>query len=204
MAHATPDLLAGYADGSLSDGMCLAVASHLTFCPRCRDKVSRLEEIGGALMAGTEPVDPPAGCLERALDRLDAPEPPDRDDFGPLPRPLRRRLATPLCSLRWRILLPGLSLCRLDGFADDVSMLRARPGLRIPAHAHTALEATVVLAGRMRDRGRVYGRGDLALADEHDDHHPEVVGPEPCLCLVVLRGPVRFTGRLGPVLNRLA
>jgi anti-sigma factor ChrR (cupin superfamily) len=33
-AHATPELLAGYAQGTLTRGMALLVASHLTYCPR--------------------------------------------------------------------------------------------------------------------------------------------------------------------------
>jgi putative transcriptional regulator len=202
MAHATPDLLAGYADGTLSDGMCVAVASHLTFCPRCRDQLARLEEIGGALLAEADPVDPPPGCLQRALARLDAPEPPDAPEPGaPLPCPLLRRLAAPLCDLRWQVPLPGLRVCRLGEFPDeDVSLVRARAGFRVPVHSHAGREATLVLAGRMRDRGRVFARGDLALAGVDEAHGPEVVGDETCLCLVVVEGPVRSTGP-GPALR---
>jgi putative transcriptional regulator len=201
LAHATPDLLAGYADGSLGGGMCLAVAGHLTFCPVCRDRVARLEAVGGALLAEAEPAEPPPGCLERTLARLDAPEPEAAED--PLVScPLRRRLG-PLSDLGWRSVLPGLSECRLEGFAERVSLMRGRPGTRVPAHTHTGREATLVLAGRVRDGAAVLGRGDLAVADAGDHHRPEVVGHEPCLCLLVLEGPVRFTGPLGPVLNRL-
>ncbi|MBA3326136.1 MAG: zf-HC2 domain-containing protein [Rhodobacteraceae bacterium] len=50
LAHATPELLTAYADGSLSEGLSLLVASHLTFCPACRRRVARLEALGGALL----------------------------------------------------------------------------------------------------------------------------------------------------------
>jgi putative transcriptional regulator len=198
MAHATPDLLAGYAAGSLSDGMSLVVASHMTYCPGCRDRAARLEAVGGALLAEAEPVEPSAGCLEQALARLDTPEVPEPgpEPAVPLPCPLRRRLGAPLCSLRWQPLLPGLSESRLEGFPDEtVSLMQARPGVCVPRHGHSGREATLVLAGRMKDRERLFGRGDLALAGEGDEHAPEVVGPETCLCLMVLQSPA------GPVPN---
>ena len=46
-----------------------------------------------------------------------------------------------------------------------------------------------MLAGRMRDGARTYGRGELALADDKRRARPEAVGDEPCLCLVVQTGP---------------
>jgi putative transcriptional regulator len=62
-------------------------------------------------------------------------------------------------------------------------------------------EATLVLTGRMRDGAREFGRGDVALADASHDHHPRIVGNETCVCLVVLTGPMRFTGPVGRALN---
>ena len=92
-AHAPPDILAAYADGSLSEGMSLLVAGHLTFCPGCRAAVARLEALGGALFAEAEAVAPAPACLEAALARLDAPEPDRPPAPDPvLPLPLVRRL----------------------------------------------------------------------------------------------------------------
>jgi len=92
----------------------------------------------------------------------------------------------------------------MEGFeAETVSLVRARPGVRIPVHSHSGEEATLILAGQMRDADRVYCRGDVAAADDHDDHRPEIVGPDTCLCLLVLSGKLRFTGMFGPVLNLL-
>jgi putative transcriptional regulator len=208
-AHATPDILAAYADGSLSDGMSLLVASHLTFCPSCRDQVRRLETIGGALLREADPVEPGPECLARALARLDKAEaavgPALADDpQSPLPAPLRARVGVPSEEIRWAFRLPGLSEYRLDGFdGEEVSLLRARPGVRILSHTHTGDEATLVLTGALRDGGRVYERGDVSLANASDDHHPEIVGNEVCICLVVLSGPMRFTGPVGRALNFL-
>jgi putative transcriptional regulator len=209
-AHANPELLAAYADGSLSDGMSLLVASHLTFCPACRDRVRRLETLGGALLSEGDSVAPAPDCLARALERLDRPDAvpspvlPAAEPGSPLPAPLRARIGIPGDEIRWAFRLPGLSEYRLDGFdGEEVSLLRARPGVRILSHTHTGEEATLVLTGALRDGDRVYQRGDVALADESHDHHPEIVGDEVCICLVVLSGPMRFTGTVGRALNFL-
>ncbi len=55
----------------------------------------------------------------------------------------------------------------------------------------------------MEDRGQVYRRGEVTLADEHDDHRPRIVGSEMCICLVVMTGNLRFTGAFSRVLNLL-
>ncbi|MFQ8431769.1 hypothetical protein [Amaricoccus sp. W119] len=64
--HVPAEVLASYADGSLADGMCLIVAGHLTFCPRCRDHLDRLEALGGALL--TEPA--PGCCAKPDLGKI--------------------------------------------------------------------------------------------------------------------------------------
>jgi putative transcriptional regulator len=197
LGHATPDLLAGYAAGSLSEGMGLLVASHLTYCPGCRERAARLEGVGGALLAEAEPVEPSAGCLRRALARLDLPELPEArpEPSVPLPCPLRQRLGAPLCDLRWRPLRPGLSESRLEGFSDEaVSLMQARPGASVPRHAHAGREASLVLAGRMKQGERVFAQGDLAFVGAGEIHGPEVVGDETCLCLVVLENPAGYAG----------
>jgi putative transcriptional regulator len=210
-AHATPELLAGYAQGTLSRGMSLLVASHLTYCAECRDKVSRLEVLGGVLLRDTPVADVTAPSLASVLARIDAsvaePAPElgfeSRDEQAPyLPAPVRQLLAASGREIRWRFLLPGLSEYRFEGFdGEAVSLLRARPGIRILAHTHEGDEATLVLRGQLRDGDRVYARGEVSLADHHDDHRPEIVGDETCLCLVVLTGNMRFTGPVGRALN---
>ena len=67
-------MLADYAAGALSQGMSLLVASHLTFCPACRDKAARLEALGGALLAEGESVAPTSRCLREALARIGRPD----------------------------------------------------------------------------------------------------------------------------------
>ena len=187
--HAPTELVADYAAGKLSPGMTLLIASHLTWCPACRDKAARLEALCGALLADAEAVDPAPRCLRGALARIDAPEAPERaarDADAALPRPLCRRLTVPLCDLRWRPVLPGLSSCALDGFEGErVGLMRGRPGVCMRASGPSGGAGTLVLAGQLRDGARTYDRGDLALPGKDPRCRPEVVGHESCLCLVV-------------------
>jgi putative transcriptional regulator len=207
-AHISPDLLLRYAAGTLPDGMNLLAASHLTFCPRCRGRVARLELLCGVLVAGARASDLAAPDVRRVLARI------DRDEIlGPppcaagrcgaaLPLPLRRRLGAGALGLHWRLRAPGLSEHRLGGFpGEDVRLLRARPGTRIPVHAHSGQEATLVLAGAMRDGSRIYRRGDVSLAAEGHAHGAEIVGAAECICLEVLslgRGAAGRSGGPGP------
>lgn len=209
--HLTDEMLETYAAGTLSEGMSLLAAAHLTYCPACRKEVAALEKVAGAVLAesGASEVGPDLGAVLDAIRAEAKPEavPVDllSEADSPLPGPVRLRVGMPIEDLRWRFLLPGLAESRIEGFeGEEVSLLRARPGVRIPGHTHSGEEATLVLSGRMRDGDRLFGRGDLALADHHDDHHPQIVGGETCVCLVVLSGRMRFTGALGRALNLFA
>jgi putative transcriptional regulator len=101
--------------------------------------------------------------------------------------------------------MPGVSECPIDlGGPERVSLLRVRPGAGVPSHTHTADEATLVLKGTLCDGARRYRRGAVALATPQDDHHPHAGEGEDCICLTVLEGGLRFTGRFGRALNIFA
>jgi len=190
--HAPTETIADYAAGALTPGMTLLVASHLSYCPACRDKASRLEALAGALLADCPPVAPGARCLRGALERIAAekePAAPPRAAAAALPRPLTDWLRKPLCDLRWRAVMPGLNACALDGFARErVGLMRGDPGVAIPAHCPSGAGGALVLAGRLREGADTYRCGDLAFPRPPAGADPEVVGSDPCLCLVVQPG----------------
>jgi putative transcriptional regulator len=206
------ELLADYASGSLPGGMSLLVASHLTFCPESRRRVRDLESVGGAMMASEPKPDVAPPGLDAVLARLGeapdpAPEPARRDEAGAtvFPAPLRDALGMTEGEVPWRFRLPGLSEYDMDGYeGEEVGLLRAKPGAPIFSHTHSGVEATLVLCGAMEDRGQVFRRGEVTLATEHDDHRPRIVGDEVCICLVVMTGELRFTGRFSRALNLIA
>ena len=65
--HPKNTTLAEFAAGTLDEGRSLVVASHLAMCGECRDYVSALEEVGGQMLAETEPVAMASGAAARAL-----------------------------------------------------------------------------------------------------------------------------------------
>ena len=207
-AHPPQDWLSSYAAGAASDGVALLVAAHVTYCPRCRAAICAAERLGGGFFAWQTPSPMSEGALEATLSRLDASERPsgDREAAGAgLPKPVLEAAGAPIETLRWRFRMPGVHEVDLaaEG-AEKASLLRVRPGTRVPSHTHTGTEATLVLRGALIDRGRVFRPGDVAVATEADDHHPEAGPGEDCVCLAVLAGGLRFTGAFGRALNIFA
>lgn len=180
-------MISDYAAGLLSPGLSLLVVSHFTSCPCCRARAARFEALGGALLAGADPVAPAPRCLEAALARIGAAEraEPCFDAQGwPLPRPLCRRLERPIREIAFAPLAPGLEASRLDGFPGEaVAIRRAKPGTALLS-PDERVTATLLLSGGACCAGATYGAGDC-LVDM-----PEVpVAGERCLCLTVGGGP---------------
>ncbi len=200
-----------YASGYLGDGMSLLIASHLTLCPPCRQATAANEEIGGALMAAEAPAtDMPdlAAIMARIEEDTCKDAPKVTDDPGsPLPRPLRQAVGVNFSEIPWRTRLPGLAEHILsqdrneDGQEIKVSLLKAKPGVKIPSHTHEGDEATLVLTGALEDDGKIYRQGDVALSGDHDDHQPKILDEGVCICLIVQNGGLRFTGTFSRALN---
>jgi putative transcriptional regulator len=214
-AHPTSDMLTAYATGSATEGVSLLVATHLTYCAGCRARIAEREAMSGALFVQGDAAEMGADALKTVLARLeDGSEPPRRDaanapaaapvmDATRLPHTITASLGDR--ELRWRFRMPGVSEIELPGSdGERISLIKVRPGASVPAHTHTAEEATLVLCGSLHDRDMVYKAGDVAIADVEDDHHPKA-GPEgDCICLTVMAGGVRFTGAFGRALNIFA
>ncbi|MFK7942935.1 MAG: ChrR family anti-sigma-E factor [Paracoccaceae bacterium] len=206
--HVAPDeLLAEYAAGAATPGVSLLVAAHLTQVPGSRERVEMLESMGGALFADEPPEDMPSDALALTMSMLDMDEEiadvSERAQPGsPLPSVVTDALGTDFDNIAWKFQLPGVSAVDLDGFGEEnVTLLRAKPGSKVPQHTHEGSELTLVLQGCLSDGGIEYRKGDIAVNDEHDDHCPHITGDEICYCLVVQQGNLRFTGRFSRVLN---
>jgi putative transcriptional regulator len=48
-----------------------------------------------------------------------------------------------------------------------------------------------------------YRRGDIAIADQEVDHRPVADREEDCICFAVTDAPIRLTGPVGRLLQRL-
>lgn len=185
-AHLPPAMISDYAAGLLSPGLSLLVASHFTSCPCCRAKAARFEALGGALLAGADPVAPEPCCLEAALARIEAAEraEPCFDAQGwPLPRPLCRRLERPIRELDFTAIAPGLEASRLDGFpGETVTIRRAASGVALVTPGARIGTIGLLLSGAAQVGRTVFGPGDC-LAELADA--PRATGSSACLCLMV-------------------
>src|SRR5690606_430726 len=145
-------------------------------------------------------------CLQAVLQRLidDAgtaagPKPPHRQGASTdpvLPPPLRDAIGGDPRSLRWQWMMPGVRMAdlRLGRPPTRTCLRRARAGLALPRHTHTATEAVLVLAGGFSDEYGRCRRGDVRITEPSVTHRQVIDADEDCLCLVVTDGPVRLTG----------
>lgn len=204
------ELLLDYAAGSLPEPVSLAVATHLSLKPEARQAYTRLNDIGGAMLANVEGRPLPESALEETLKRLDGAGPPGYK--GPpigeqtsalIPPPLRRYLKADLQDLDWSRVKSGVEEHRLTTAhnAYRTSLFRIRPGEAMPRHTHRGLEYTVVLAGSYDDGAVHLERGDFCEAEPTDTHQPVADPERGCLCLIVLDSPLKLTGLVGRMIN---
>lgn len=202
-------LLAGYAAGSLNAPLHALVAGHLAISGRNRGFVAGLEAANGAFMEGLDPV--PLKDRSAALGAILAlpaepkPGPGAATRADPvLPAPLVRYLGSGLDGLRWRTILPGVKGHKVERSARGEAVLFwIKPGRKMPHHTHEGSEYTLVLKGGFTESGGHFRRGDVSVADEAVDHRPVADRDEDCICFAVTDAPLRLTGPIGRVVQRL-
>ena len=200
-------LLAGYAMGSLSPPLHVLVAGHLALTPYSRTFVRQLEAAQAAALESIrpQPIWDRASKLDAIFAAVD--HEPIRSNQAPddvLPAPLACFLGTNLREIRWRTLLPGVKEYTAEKTAiGEAALYWVRRGHRIPSHSHDGLEYTLVLKGSFRDVTGHYRRGDIAITDQDIDHRPQFDKDEDCICYIVTEAPVRLTGPIGRVIERL-
>jgi putative transcriptional regulator len=186
--HPSDATLIAQAAGSLAALHAKVLALHLAACPRCRDELRGMEEVGGALLATlpSETLRPDA--LERTLARLD--EPPPASPSHPLTPITLDALATG----RWWWLGPGIRLmplARRDASGTRLDLIRVAPGMALPGHGHTGPEMACILQGGYADDTGDYGVWDIAEGDPTLEHTP-IASPGPdCICLIATTGRLR-------------
>lgn len=211
--HPSDASLMAYGAGSLPEGLSLAVATHLAFCPICRSRVAEVEAMGGAWLEDIPLEGMADGALSAVLNRLDdiAPEPgrttqpptpseaqkAPKDTGFPLPSPLAPYVGRSLDDGRWRRLAPGIrevTVIPRDAQGGNVRLLRIAPGRELPVHGHKGLEFTMVLSGSFTDELGRFGPGDIAETDDDVQHTPMSDTAEDCICLIATQAPLQFQG----------
>ncbi len=208
--HPSDERLLDYAAGTAAEPISLVIASHLTFCPRCRDEVRELDRLGGALLEEMQPEAMSADSLDRMLARIERPDPP-AEEAAParvyegdpdIPLPLQSYLDRGLEDLPWRRRGAISELTLLPKVPNhSTRLLSIRAGAAAPRHTHQGNEITLVLRGSFSDDHGHYCCGDVDEADGDIDHRPIAGDDEDCLCLVVTDAPLKLTSPLGRLIN---
>ncbi len=188
--HPHDDLLLSYAAGSLDEGSSLIVATHLTFCAKCRMDVLVAETVGGALLDAIAPVE--MGDAADVMDRLDEPAavPSRATKETGFPRTLDPYL--PDTTVAWRWFGPGLHYAELlKKGGTKVGLLRCAPGAEVPLHSHRGEELTLVLAGNYHDGESNFSYGDVQCADDTLQHRPVAHADIGCTVLIMNKGNLR-------------
>ncbi|MCY1044726.1 cupin domain-containing protein [Corallococcus sp. bb12-1] len=103
---------------------------------------------------------------------------------------------------------PGLSFKPLRFFRDGsgwMYLFRLEPGTRIPRHRHTGEAHGFNVAGRRQllDTGEVIGPGTYVYEPPGNVDSWQVVGDEPVVLLINVRGAIEYLGPDGEVLGRV-
>ena len=168
-----------------------------------------LEALSGAGLESTDPV--PVSDRSAMLSAIFA-APDEPADVLPqsaagdavLPDPVARYLGCTLSEIRWRTILPGVKEYKVEKTERGEAVLYwIKPGRKMPSHTHEGSEYTLVLKGGFTEVTGHFRRGDIAIADQEVDHRPVADPDEDCICFAVTDAPLRLTGSVGRVLQRL-
>ncbi|MEM6730187.1 MAG: ChrR family anti-sigma-E factor [Myxococcota bacterium] len=209
--HLPDDLLMAYAAGTTNEAQSLLVATHLTYCPRCRERVAEFETLGGTLLIEGEPLTVSEDLMSRTMNALNEETFPTRQetvsqselaDGVNWPRPLQPYVR----GRRWKRVLPAVESIELplswDG--EPLRAFRLRPKFKVPRHTHTADEYQIVLRGGFQDMGEHYAPGDVAVRHSSHEHELFIDDGEPCITLNVLSAPLIPKTLLGRLFRLLA
>lgn len=217
--HPAFTLLDQFSQGLLTPGVALAVATHLEFCPSCKQLIADLEcehteqlledfehlpqDDLSAMCANIVSKDNDIGAHSASVTAR--PLKPTALMINDQPFTLPARLERLYCSAnKWRVLGNVWTQKLSDDNAAKVNLLYMPAKAQVPEHSHQGFEVTLVLQGQLHDEHGSYQPGDFLWNTEKNQHSPATSDSESCLCLTVQDGPVVFQKGLARLLNPIA
>ncbi len=196
--HPDSATLMSFAAGALAEPLAAACSVHASMCAACRGELRDMELVGATLL-GT--ADASGGRVGTPVRPHEAPSRADRGSLSSgiaseLPAPLARKYGLALDQIPWKRLAPGVwqhHLALSPGAQGELYFIKLAPGCRLPLHAHTGAELTVVLTGAFTDASGEFRRGDMQDIDQIE-HQPLGDRDEGCICLVAAEGPYLLKG----------
>ena len=211
--HPSPDLLSGFADGTLPAGKCVAISAHVELCDSCRVQITELEAAAAASWAQEAEPSADSAMLDFSEQIAAITKQPQQQSVTPtaaavgefhmldhsvrLPRVLAKAAAS---GLVWKKLAGGINQAAVT--LDDETQcefIYMKPGSQVPVHRHMGSELTLVLDGSFSDELGHYGASDFVMRSSEHTHRPS--SDEGCLCFTVLDSPLTFTSGLDRLLN---
>jgi anti-sigma factor ChrR (cupin superfamily) len=95
--------------------------------------------------------------------------------------------------LRWEPFSDGVDIYRLYENSPDgptASLLRFRPGGRVPLHEHTGFEHIFILSGSQVDENSTAATGSLIINPPGTSH--SILSEDGCIVLAIYEKPVKF------------
>lgn len=199
----------GYAAGNLPEAFNLVVATHVSLCDECRARLGAFEAVGGAVLedaaqdAGTAELSAELDAIFNLIDTAPIEAPIARRDPGVFPSALQDYVGGDLDAVKWRPVGMGVKQAILKtSDSATVRLLRIPAGSAMPDHGHHGTELTLVLKGAFKDEADRFGRGDIEIATEADQHTPIAEAGEDCICLAATDAPLKFRGILPKIAQR--
>lgn len=177
--HPQAECLLAYANGSIGEAESLFIATHLAFCPTCRDTAQLGECVGSRMLCETKAVPVSSSCRDKIFAALasepSAPEPAAASSATPacfIPEPLRGYLGGIGCrdgvqQLAWATAAPGqreypipLSACCLRRGAV-ARLVALQPQHDFVLQASPQRPVLQVLCGELRANDEVFAAGDV-------------------------------------------
>ncbi len=202
--HPADEDLLSCSAGSMPEALAAVMAGHISLCERCRKELAIMEVIGASLLENMDP-----SPLTRSFVGVPPKTEPrnvSKSLSGDVPLPLRKYIGPSLSHVPWKWVAPGIWQHRLPSSERSKGFLRlikVSPGLTLPDHGHTGSELTLVLQGSFSDATGSYGIGDVASANQGDEHGPVAAADgQECICLIASEGPMLFSGFLARMVQR--
>lgn len=202
--------LASYCAGGLSRAKHLLISCQAALKPELSSRLAAMDQVGGALLESAQGEALSSDFFARVLDKMEATpvsdaadgvnQPQSGNSAGKswVPSPLEDFVKRTGQELKWKKLGFGVeraSLSNDDG--EELYLLKARPGLKVPRHTHEGEEWALILQGGYSVGEESYGLGDLHREDESCTHQPIVDDDgEACITLVALEGSLKFSNPL--------
>lgn len=223
--HPTLSDLLQYSAGNANSAVALCIATHLHHCEACQQAVHNLNRYGGELLESTKPIAPGADSFSKVLDAIQGDDNTERSQpstsgalsadsrkkvipsalsayASHLPKPLQATLQKNAKS-EWKKLSSCLDAMHIQVGQDEyeANFHRIAKGGRVLEHDHRGNEVTVVLYGSFSDESGSYQVGDYVERFPGQLHTPTATLDSECLCLSIVKAPVKLTGILNRFIN---